>query len=164
MPVRRPGRPDCCAGAHVAAARAPAPKQTVQALLRRVASGAAEERVFAAHELASLLETEESRYRGLVGDPHASPGLRAHYPIGKLLSAIKVRFHCCSRWPRGSCQLLRAAASLLHCPSAVAATQPLARNCYSSHAMVHRIIARLHTQAEMSQCVYHRHASPHPAG
>ncbi|KAF6254729.1 hypothetical protein COO60DRAFT_1642091 [Scenedesmus sp. NREL 46B-D3] len=48
-----------------------------------------QDRCYAAHTLASLLEAEEAKYKALVGDPHSSPSLRNHYTIGKLLNAIK---------------------------------------------------------------------------
>lgn len=60
-------------------------------MIHQIGHGRIEDRIFAAHQYASLLEAEESKYRTLVGDPHASPNLRSHYTIGKLLNAIKVR-------------------------------------------------------------------------
>jgi hypothetical protein len=65
--------------------------QAISALLGQLQAGAMQDRCYAAHTLASLLEAEEAKYRALVGDPHSSPSLRNHYTIGKLLSAIKVR-------------------------------------------------------------------------
>jgi hypothetical protein len=44
--------------------------------------------------LANLLETEEAKYRALVGDPHVNPNLRTHYTVGKVLSVLKVS-SCC---------------------------------------------------------------------
>jgi hypothetical protein len=65
--------------------------QAISALLGQLQAGAMQDRCYAAHTLASLLEAEEAKYRALVGDPHTSPSLRNHYTIGKLLNAIKVR-------------------------------------------------------------------------
>jgi hypothetical protein len=66
--------------------------QAISALLRQLQAGAMQDRCYAAHTLASLLEAEEAKYKALVGDQaHISPSLRNHYTIGKLLNAIKVR-------------------------------------------------------------------------
>eukprot|EP00878_Enallax_costatus_P035651 GHUV01039838.1.p1 GENE.GHUV01039838.1~~GHUV01039838.1.p1 ORF type:complete len:184 (+),score=10.48 GHUV01039838.1:998-1549(+) len=61
----------------------------IKQIIQQIGHGSTEDRIFAAHQYASLLEAEESRYRALVGDPHSSPNLRSHYTIGKLLNAIK---------------------------------------------------------------------------
>lgn len=66
------------------------PPQAIGQLLAQLGAGNEQERIVAAHTLAHLLETEEAKYRTLVGDPHANPNLRSHYAVGKLLSAIKV--------------------------------------------------------------------------
>lgn len=65
--------------------------QVVQQLLSRLATGNDQQRIIAAHTLSHLLETEEAKYRCLVGDPHINPNLRSHYTIGKVLAVIKVR-------------------------------------------------------------------------
>jgi hypothetical protein len=64
--------------------------QLVKELLRQIRSGQDDEKLFAAHRLASLLEVEEAKYRAVVGDPHGNQSLRNHYGIGKLLSYVKV--------------------------------------------------------------------------
>ena len=63
----------------------------VQQLVNRLATGNEQQRVIAAHTLSHLLETEEAKYRVLVGDPHANPNLRSHYTVGKVLAVLKVR-------------------------------------------------------------------------
>lgn len=63
----------------------------VQQLVNRLATGNEQQRIIAAHTLSHLLETEEAKYRVLVGDPHANPNLRSHYTIGKVLAVLKVR-------------------------------------------------------------------------
>eukprot|EP00775_Hariotina_reticulata_P010779 gene10778-10935_t len=63
--------------------------QAVQQLLQQISQGALQDRIFAAHQLAALLETEEAKYRTHVGDPHENPSLRYHYTIGKILAAVK---------------------------------------------------------------------------
>lgn len=66
--------------------------QTARNLLYQIDGGTLAGRVEidSAHALAALVETEETKYRNAVGDPHAAPSLRTHYAIGKVLSAIKV--------------------------------------------------------------------------
>lgn len=64
--------------------------QVVQQLLAQLSAGSEQQRIVAAHTLSHLLETEEAKYRALVGDPHANPNLRSHYAIGKVLSVLKV--------------------------------------------------------------------------
>lgn len=59
--------------------------------MSQLATGNEQQRIIAAHTLSHLLETEEAKYRALVGDPHANPNLRAHYTIGKVLAVLKVR-------------------------------------------------------------------------
>lgn len=78
-------------------------KQAVQQLLSQLSSGTEQQRIVAAHTLANLLETEEAKYRALVGDPHANPNLRSHYTIGKVLSVLKVRLRQRGRGVKGSC-------------------------------------------------------------
>jgi len=70
--------------------------QAVQQLVSQLASGNEQQRIVAAHTLSHLLETEEAKYRALVGDPHLNPNLRSHYTIGKVLSVLKVRRWLCS--------------------------------------------------------------------
>lgn len=65
--------------------------QAINHNIQQIGQGSIEDRIVAAHQYASMLEAEESRYRALVGDPHSSPNLRSHYTVGKLLTAIKVR-------------------------------------------------------------------------
>jgi hypothetical protein len=72
----------------------------------RLATGNEQQRITAAHTLAHLLETEEARYRALVGDPHANPNLRTHYTVGKVLSVLNVsrntRHSCTCGWCRSA--------------------------------------------------------------
>ena len=64
--------------------------QAVQQLVNRLANGNEQQRIVVAHTLSHLLETEEAKYRVLVGDPHSNPNLRSHYTIGKVLAVLKV--------------------------------------------------------------------------
>jgi hypothetical protein len=64
--------------------------QYVQELVSSIHGSEGQEQLQRVHLLASLVEAQEAKFRGAVGDPHANPGLRSHYPIGKLLDAIKV--------------------------------------------------------------------------
>jgi len=75
--------------------------QAVQQLLQQISQVPLQDRIFAAHQLAALLETEEAKYRTHVGDPHENPSLRYHYTIGKVLAAVKVR-----SLPSDGCQLI----------------------------------------------------------
>lgn len=72
--------------------------QAVHSLLAQIGAGSEPDRIFAAHQLAALVETEEAKFRALVGDPSANPNLRSHYAIGKILAAVKV----CAVRGRGS--------------------------------------------------------------
>lgn len=52
----------------------------------RAASSA---QIAAAHQLAGALEAEEAHFLVLAGDPAFHPMQRTHFPIGKLLAAVK---------------------------------------------------------------------------
>lgn len=45
--------------------------------------------IAAAHQLAGALEAEEAHFLVLAGDPAFHPMQRTHFPIGKLLAAVK---------------------------------------------------------------------------
>ncbi|GFR42559.1 hypothetical protein Agub_g3470, partial [Astrephomene gubernaculifera] len=71
--------------------------QAVRELLTTIGSSgsstvATPAQLAAAVQLAELLETEEGRFRDVVGDPWGGPaGQRAAHSIGKLLACIKDR-------------------------------------------------------------------------
>lgn len=50
---------------------------------------ASDAQIAAAHQLASALEAEEVLFLALAGDPSFHPMQRTHFPIGKLLAAMK---------------------------------------------------------------------------
>lgn len=52
----------------------------------RAATGA---QIAAAHQLAGALEAGEAHFLALAGDPAFHPMQRTHFPIGKLLAAVK---------------------------------------------------------------------------